>query len=191
MKMNNCSSAGISRLWKGMALLALTAGVNHTALAAQYTAQEKANMQMVQDFYAALDEGDAKKNTKVAIVGIAEKYIAPNYKQHMAGGQSGRENFIKMFQNMPAGIGGPPPAGMAPPAAGSKPPPMPPVMEPAKLVALMAEGDKVIRITSRGPMMIWNMFRIENGQLAEHWDPGMGGGAAPAGGPPPGAPPAK
>jgi len=177
MKIHKCLS-GSSRLLKGMAVLALVMSVNHAALAAQYTAQEKANIQLVRDFYNALDAADAKGNTKDAIVGIAEKYIAADYKQHAMGSQPGRANLIKMFQSMPAT-----PAGK--PAF---------MMEPAKLVTIMAEGDLVIQITSRGPTMIWNMFRVEKGQLAEHWDAGLGGpppGAPPAGGPPPGAPPAK
>lgn len=180
MKMDKSSSCG-STLWQGMALWALLiAGINPVALAAQYTPQETANMQMVQDFYAALDAADAKGNMKQAIVGIAQKYIAPDYKQHAAGGQSGRDNFVKMFQSMPAAADAQPPGA----AAGK-----PPAMEPAKLVALMAEGDKVVRITTRGTGMIWNLFRVQNGQLAEHWDAGTGGGA-PAGGPP-GAPAKK
>lgn len=174
MKMDKHVSVTIGRLCKGMMLFALlTAGVGQAALAAQYTAQEKANMQIVEAFYAALDAADAKGNTQEAIVGIAGKYIAPDYKQHAFGGQSGRENFIKMFQGPPAGApAGPPPGSPRPP------------MEPAKLVALMAEGDLVVRITTRGPNMIWNLFRVQNGQLAEHWDAGTGGGAPPAGAPP-------
>ena len=160
--------------WKSVAVLALLiASLSEAAFAAQYTQQEKASMQLVQEFYAALDAADAKGNMSTAIVGIAEKYIAPNYKQHAFGGLSGRENFVKLFQGMPARTGGKPPA-----------------MEPAKLVALMADGELVVRITSRGSSVIWNMFRVQNGQLAEHWDAGTGG-APPgtAGGPPPGAPP--
>jgi hypothetical protein len=97
------SSAGSHRLLQGAAVLALSAASLSGAVAAQYTAQEKANMQMVRDFYAALDAGDAKGNMKEAIVSIAEKYIAPDYKQHMAGAQSGRDNFVKLFQRTPAG----------------------------------------------------------------------------------------
>lgn len=181
MKMSR-SSASARRLWKGVAVLALSlACLSETAFAAQYTKQEKANMELVKGLYDALDAADAKGNTSEAIVGIAEKYIAPDYKQHAVGGQSGRENFVKMFQRMPTG--GPPP-GAAPGGAGGKPP----AMEPAKIVAFMADGDLVVRISSRGPMMIWNMFRVQNGQLAEHWDAGTGAPAAAAGGPP-GAPP--
>lgn len=166
------SSAGARRLWKGLAVLALsTACWSETAFAAQYTQQEKANIQLVQAFYAALDAADAKGNMSQAIVGIAEKYIAPTYQQHVLGLQSGRENFVKMFQDMAAGTGGPLPA--AGPGRGSKPP----AMAPAILVALMADGDLVVRVISRGSVLSWNMFRVQNGQLAEHWEPVMGGGA--------------
>lgn len=157
---------GFCKFLLGVALLS---GINHTALAAQNTAQEKANMKLVGDFYAALENATAKGNIKEAIVGIAEKYIAPGYIQHAFGGASGRDNFIKLFQNRTGGGAPPagPPAGAAPTGA---PPGMPMQPQQAKLVALMADGNLVVQITSRGPAMIWNMFRIENGQLAEHWD---------------------
>jgi predicted SnoaL-like aldol condensation-catalyzing enzyme len=49
-----------------------------------------------------------------------------------------------------------------------------------KLVALVADGDMVVRVvsfdlpdratgaTSQG--LIWNMFKVRDGRLAEHWD---------------------
>lgn len=169
------------RMMRNVAVLGLlTASLMQTALAAEYSSQEKANMQLVRDFYAALDAAGAKGNMSEAIVGIAEKYIAPDYKQHAFGGKSGRENFVKMFQSM-----GAPPAGAPPAGAPARLP-----MEPAKLIALMADGDRVVQITSRGPAMIWNMFIVKNGKLAEHWDAGVTPPAA-GGAPPPGAPPKK
>jgi len=68
----------------------------------------------------------------------------------------------------------------------------------AQVLALWAKDDLVIRVSGRGPTaegasgpgnVIFNMFRVVDGKLVEHWDssssesPGMGGG-------PPGAPPA-
>jgi hypothetical protein len=53
-------------------------------------------------------------------------------------------------------------------------------MPPMKLVALVADGDMVVRVvsfdlpdratgaTSQG--LIWNMFKVRDGRLAEHWD---------------------
>ena len=170
----------LRQVLKGLVALTLLSGTSGVALAAEYTAQEKANMQLVRDFYDALEAGQAKHNLKEAIVDIANKYIAENYIQHAAGGKAGRAAFIQMFQereNAPAG--GPPPGA---PPAGAPTGAAPPTMQPPKLVALMAEGDRVVQITSRGPMMIWNMFRVENGKLAEHWDAGVMPPAA--GGPP-------
>jgi len=167
----------LRQVLKGLVAITLLSSTSGIALAAQYTAQEKANMQMVRDFYDALDAAEAKHNIKEAIVDIANKYIGENYIQHAAGGKAGRAAFIKMFQERADVPAGPPPG--APPAGA--PSGAAPAMQPAKLVALMAEGDRVIQITSRGPMMIWNMFRIENGKLAEHWDAGF---APPAGGQP-------
>jgi predicted SnoaL-like aldol condensation-catalyzing enzyme len=138
------------------AVLAASLG---TAAYAHNTAQETANKKLVADFYAELEKPDQAKR----IAGIAERFIAPDYIQHQEGAKDGREALVKDFQNRPA-------AG----SAGR------PAMAPAKLIALMAEGDKVIQVTSRDVpdpatggtklAIIWNMFRIKNGQLAEHWD---------------------
>jgi predicted SnoaL-like aldol condensation-catalyzing enzyme len=69
-----------------------------------------------------------------------------------------------------------------------------PVLPPAQVLSLIANGDIVIRVSSRtmppapgaeaSPTFIFNMFRIQNGKLAEHWDASSG----PAMGPPPAAP---
>lgn len=164
------SFPGLHRFLKCLLAIVWLGCISHTALAAQNTAKEKANIQLVQDFYAALDAALAKGNMKEAIVGIAEKYIAPNYTQHAFDGKNGRDAFIRMAQSS------------SPPAA---PAGAPPPMLPAKLVALMADGDLVIQVTDHGTGPIWNMFRIENGQLAEHWDAGIAAAAPSARAQPP------
>lgn len=126
-----------------------------TAANAHDTAQEAANKKLVLDFYAELGKPDQAQR----IAGIAERFITPGYIQHQEGAKNGRDELVKAFQG---------------PRPGSS------TMAPAKLIAVMAEGDKVIQVTSRDvrdpvtgetkPAFIWNMFRIENGQLAEHWD---------------------
>ena len=171
--------------------LALVAALATTvpALAAQETPTEQANKQTVLSFYAALNAADATHTMKQRIRGIAEKYLSPAYTQHSAaftslpGPGTARDKLIRMFQNMPS----------APAAAQTAP----------TTVAIMAEGDKVMMLTSRErhspgigttqTAYIFNMFRVKDGQLVEHWDvsPGMSGPppGAPAGGPP--APPAQ
>jgi predicted SnoaL-like aldol condensation-catalyzing enzyme len=149
--------------------------------AATYTPQEEANVKLVADFYAALDNVDAHGGMKQNIRSIAEKYMQADYIQHMEAGKKfgpGREGFILLLEQAPAMPA--PPAGMAPP--------------PAQVLSLIANGDIVIRVSSRtmpaapgsevSPSYIFNMFRIQNGKLAEHWDASSGA----AMGPPPDAP---
>lgn len=152
-----------------------------TAQAATYTAQEKANIKLVEDFYAALDKGDAAGDIKQKIRGIAEQYLAPDYIQHAevagAPGQ-GREGFIRFFEQLPP-MPGPPPS-----ADGAS------ALPPAKVLAIMADGDLVIRVNSRSmpapggaatTSYVFNMFRIQSGKLAEHWDSSGGGMKMPPG----------
>jgi predicted SnoaL-like aldol condensation-catalyzing enzyme len=139
-----------------------------SAMAATYTAQEQANRKVVADFYAALDRGDAQHDLKRKIRGIAERYLGRGYIQHdemMRSYGPGREGFIRLFKSMPS-----PPSG--PPGAAALPSP--------KVLALMANGDLVIRVSTRtvrapggkGVMTgyIFNMFRVQDGRLVEHWD---------------------
>jgi predicted SnoaL-like aldol condensation-catalyzing enzyme len=154
------------------------AGLAMTAHAATYTPQEEANVKLVADFYAALDNADAHGDMKQQIRSIAEKYMQADYIQHMEAGKKfgqGREGFIRLLEQAPAMPA--PPAGMAPP--------------PAKVLSLIANGDIVVRVSSRmmppapgaeaNPSYMFNMFRIQNGKFAEHWDASSG---APMGPPP-------
>jgi predicted SnoaL-like aldol condensation-catalyzing enzyme len=56
-------------------------------------------------------------------------------------------------------------------------------------VYIAAEGNMVVRVSGDGSSdLVFNMFRVENGKLAEHWDAfmvsGLPGGEGRAGGPP-------
>jgi len=148
------------------------------AEAATNTPAEIANMKLVTDFYSALDAANSAGTMAQRAREISERFISPDYVQHQEGpptSGNAREAFIHSAESMPPGA-------------------LPPAMRtPAKTVALMAEGDRVIQVTSREApnpaggareVFIFNMFRIANGQLAEHWD------ALPAAlmGPPPGGP---
>ena len=131
-------------------LLAVTA-VPTTGHAAN-TPEEAANKQLVLDFYrdiqVTVTKGDPGGWAK-----LDASYLDPHYIQHSVNGQGapGRQQ----------------PAGP------------PPKMGPSKLLAIMADGDQVIQVTSRditGPdgktnnTVIFNLFRVKNGKLIEHWD---------------------
>lgn len=154
-----------------------------SAQAAQYTKQEKDNIALVQGFYAALDARTAAGGeSKVPFRPIAEKYIAENYHQNSPGwaaqGQ-GREALIRIFQTRaggPGGMQGPAPANAGATPAGGAPAGGPPRVA-AKVVYIGAVGDRVVRVSGRGTSdLVFNMFRVENGKLAEHWDAFMSSG---------------
>lgn len=152
---------------------------------------EAANKKVVLDFYQALNTADATGTTKERIQGIAEKFLSPDYVQHseafanLPGPGTARDKLIRMFQNMP-----PMKASPAP-----------------KTLAVMAEGDLVMMLTARvapdpatggtKSIYIFNMFRVRNNRLVEHWDVGPPSGPGPsmpplgAEAPPVGMPPAS
>ena len=116
------------------------------------TPEEAANKQLVLNFYrdieATMATGKMSEMSK-----LDAKYLDPGYIQHSVNGQGGPG------RQQP---GGPRPK-----------------MGPTTLLAITAEGDKVIQVTSRdmtGPdgktnkTIIFNMFRVKNGKLIEHWD---------------------
>lgn len=143
-----------------------------SAQAGPYTPQELANMKLVTGFFAALDRGAARHDLRQEISGIADQYLSPDYTDHDAMASTygaGREGFVRMFQNAPTAPGGS--ADVAP--------------SPPKVVALMAHGNLVIRADSstiRGPngnvsmRYSFDMYRIQDGKLAEHWTGSSGGG---------------
>ncbi len=169
-------------------VLAIVFAMESTAMAAN-TPAEAANKKTVLDFYAALNEADATNTMKERISTIAEKYLSPDYKQHtliLPGAGTDLEKLIAMFQSRPAR-----------PAAGAV------ALPRQRTDAIMAEGDRVMLLTSRDQRdpatgevksaYTFNMFVVKGGKLVEHWDVSPGRAPPPpgdaSGGPAPGAPP--
>ena len=93
---------------------------------------------------------------------LAEKYMAENYIQHNPNVATGRAAFIEFFSKL---------SGPKPIEAQVK----------APLVSIVAEGDMVVlSFVREGPdpkdptkkyTTTWfDMFRLEGGKIAEHWD---------------------
>ena len=81
----------------------------------------------------------------------AEKFWSPDYIQHSAHIEPGREGLFNLIRNAPATLR-------------------------YEHQLIVAEGDYVIihgRFLGHGPPVAWiaaDIVRIENGRLAEHWD---------------------
>ena len=114
-----------------------------------------ANKRLVYDFWREVFEG--------AHMELADKYMADSYIQHNPNVPTGRAAFVEFFQRV------------------RKPAPIEPRIK-APLVAIVAEGDFVVLsfarehadpkdATKKYTTTWFDMFRIENGKIAEHWDP--------------------
>ncbi len=114
-----------------------------------------ANKRLLYDFWREVFEGGHLE--------LAPKYMAESYIQHNPNVASGRAAFVAFFSKF------------------MKPAPIAPRIK-APLVAILAEGDKVVLVfaserpdprdpTKKYTTTWFDMFRIENGLMAEHWDP--------------------
>lgn len=137
------------------AQVAVTPLADQEALLASADARLAANKRFVYDFWREVFEGGHMEH--------AEKYMAESYIQHNPNVPSGRAAFVDFFSRM------------------RKPAPIEPRIK-APLVAVVAEGDLVVlsfaregvdpKDPARKYSTTWfDMFRLENGRIAEHWDP--------------------
>jgi predicted SnoaL-like aldol condensation-catalyzing enzyme len=113
-----------------------------------------ANKKLVYDFYREVLEAGH--------LDLAEHYLTPSYIQHNPMVPTGRDGFVAFFGKF------------------TKPSPIADKLQ-TPLISLVAEGDKVVvSYVAELPdpkeagksyrTTFFDMFRIENGKIAEHWD---------------------
>gem|GEM_PF-542568 len=115
----------------------------------------KANKKLVYDFWREVLEAGH--------VDLANKYLTPGYIQHNPNVATGRDGFIDFFSKI------------------TKPHAIAPIIQ-QPLINIVAEGDIVVlsfvdsRVDPNNPGKMYtttwfDMFRVQNGMIAEHWDP--------------------
>ena len=137
------------------AQMPVLANPNQEQMLAGGDAKAVANKRMVYDFWREVFEGGHME--------FAEKYMAESYVQHNPNVPTGRAAFVDFFSKF------------------AKPKAIESQIK-APLVAIVAEGDLVIlafaregtdpKDSAKKYTTTWfDMFRVENGKIAEHWDP--------------------
>jgi predicted SnoaL-like aldol condensation-catalyzing enzyme len=137
------------------AQVAVVPSVNHEQLLASPEPRLAANKRLVYDFWREVFEAGHME--------LAERYMAEGYVQHNPNVPTGRTAFIDFFSK-----------NVTPGAI------QPRVKAP--LVAILADGDLVVLAFAREApdpkdpakkyTTTWfDMFRLEGGKIAEHWDP--------------------
>lgn len=129
---------------------------DHKTLLASSSPQLAANKRLVYDFW--------RKILEAGHVDLAEKYLTKSYIQHNPNVPTGRAGFVEYFTKFDF----------------AKPKPIEPKVQ-AQLVSIVAEGNLVVlsfvseradpKDSAKKYTTTWfDMFRIENGKIAEHWD---------------------
>jgi hypothetical protein len=175
------------RSFAGALSVALAIACCATAGAAEYTTQEKANIAIIRGFFDALNAAEARGDQAAVIDGIAEKYMARDFKQY---GRTPRDRaaWAALFKGNagaapanagPPGAGGPTaaagsPAGAGAPSAapaggGARGAPAGPT-QPSRELAVMADGDRVGHTATRdGSVITYHLFRLKDGLIVEEW----------------------
>lgn len=137
-----------------LAQVPVQASANHDELLASADPRLAANKRMVYDFYREVFEGGH--------MDLAEKYLAESYIQHNPTVPGGRAGFVELFSKF------------------VKPKTIEAKMK-APVVSIVAEGNLVVvsfvrehkepgDATRKYTTTWFDMFRIEAGKIAEHWD---------------------
>jgi predicted SnoaL-like aldol condensation-catalyzing enzyme len=138
-----------------MAQVPVTPATNQIAMLSSTDTKLAANKRVVFDFWREVFEAGHLE--------LADKYMAETYIQHNPNVPTGRAAFVEFFGKF------------------KKPGPIAATIS-APLVAITAEGNIVIlsfvrelpdpKDSSKKYTTTWfDVFRIENGKIAEHWDP--------------------
>ena len=144
-------------LWTAGTALAqvpVQAATDQDRLLASPDAKVAANKRLVYDFWREVFEGGHME--------FVEKYMAETYIQHNPMVPTGRAAFMEFFSKV------------------AKPKPIEPKIK-GPLVNIVGEGDCVVLSfvreypepsdpTKKYTSTWFDMFRIENGKIAEHWD---------------------
>ena len=137
------------------AQVAVVPNADHEQMLASPDARLATNKRLVYDFWREVFEGGHME--------LADKYMAESYIQHNPNVPTGRAAFVDFFSKNVA------------------PQPIAPRIK-APLVAILADGDLVTLVFVRDAVdpkdpakkytTTWfDMFRLEGGKIAEHWDP--------------------
>lgn len=138
-----------------VAQVPVTPAADHAKLLASSDPKLAANKKLVYDFWREVFEGGQLQ--------LADKYLTESYIQHNPAVPTGRAGFVEFFGRF------------------AKAQPVKPQVG-APLVSITAEGDLVVlsfvrehadpKDASKKYTTTWfDMFRIEGGKIAEHWDP--------------------
>ena len=157
-------------------LLVAFTSVAMLAQAGGMTTKEKANLKFVLDWW--------REVIMARHHDLTPKYQAENYIQHNINVPTGRAGFVKFFSALPPPFGGPPIN------------PIPAKLEPAPVISF-AKGDFVVLIWERDAkdptdasktfkFNTYDMLRLENGKVQEHWDYAQKMKGVPTGGAPDG-----
>ena len=151
-----CAAAAIAPI-AARAQLPVQAAADQAALLGSADPQLAANKRLVYDFWREVLEAGHME--------LAARYTTETYIQHNPNIPTGRAALVVFFTRY------------------VKPKSIQPTIQ-APVVAIVAEGDKVIisfvqmtadpkDATKKSTTTWFDMFRIENGKIAEHWDCAM------------------
>jgi predicted SnoaL-like aldol condensation-catalyzing enzyme len=155
-----------------LAVVLLTMGGALAAQSSLMTPREQANLKFVLDWWREVLEGRH--------LDLAPRYQAENYIQHNINVPTGRDGFVKFFSARGQGPVNPIPTKLA----------NPPVVQFAKgdFVALIweREGKDPTDPSKTYKYNTYDLLRLQNGKVQEHWDYAIKVKGAPTGGAPDG-----